>query len=139
MTTANENHYCMLPLPAPMVGKSRAAVLNDAKWVEGSRITVQFLEGAATLRERVEKVAMEWTGPQMANLKLHFTELGDADIRISFQQGTGSWSYLGTQSRDIPAAQPFPLTIRWARPCLFHHARRSRRQQCRRRRLLWHQ
>ena len=115
MTTVNESHYCMLPLPTASAGKPRAALLDEAKWVAGTQITVRFLEGAASLRERVRQVATLWTGPQMANLGLRFVDAGDADIRIAFELGNGSWSYLGTQCRDIPAGQP-TMNYGWLTP-----------------------
>ena len=42
----------------------------------------------------------------MANLKLQFVTAGDADIRIAFEQGNGSWSYLGTVCQQIPVSEP---------------------------------
>jgi hypothetical protein len=89
--------------PAPKVGvQTRAALLRGYKWPIGSTITVKFLEGAKSLQERVQKVAEEWTGGDMAKITFRVTDDDDADIRIAFQQGNGSWSYLGTDCRRIP-------------------------------------
>src|SRR6187200_852873 len=96
MANSNEQHYCMLPVPEASEGKTRAALLDETRWQPGTPIKVRFMEGDAGLQQRVAKVASEWTGPQMANLKLQFVTAGDGDIRIAFEQGNGSWSYLGT-------------------------------------------
>jgi serralysin len=106
MTGQNERHYCMLPMPAQSQGKPRAALLDEFKWQSGTQVQVQFMEGAPSLRERVEQVAQSWTGPEMANLGLKFGDGGSADVRIAFEQGNGSWSYLGTMCQQIPAGQP---------------------------------
>jgi hypothetical protein len=63
---------------------------------------VKFLEGAKSLQKRVQEVAEEWTGGNMAKITFLFTDQDDADIRVGFQQGNGSWSYLGTDCRRIP-------------------------------------
>src|SRR5262249_42831607 len=102
----NEKHYCMCIETAPTAGKTKAALLNAFRWQAGSTITVKFLEGDPSLRERVKKVAREWTGPGMAHLAFNFVDTGDADVRVAFAQGNGSWSYLGTMCQQIPKTQP---------------------------------
>jgi serralysin len=109
----NEHHYCMCLTRENLSDEDlrrlaghKAALLTGAKWDVGSVITIRFLEGAPGLQGRVEKVAKEWTGSAMANLSLDFRKTGPTDIRIAFQQGDGSWSYLGTMCRQIPEAQP---------------------------------
>jgi serralysin len=113
--TANPSHYCMVPMPKEDAGKTKAALLNAFKWNPGSVIRVRFLEGDRSLQERVKAVAREWTEPGMANLTLNFVEQGEAEIRIAFQQGDGSWSYLGTMCRRIPRAQP-TMNYGWLTP-----------------------
>ena len=111
----NETHYCMVIVPPDNLGKTRAALLNEYKWQPGSSITVRFMEGDPGLHKRVKDVAREWTGQRMANLTLNFVESGDADIRIAFQQGDGSWSYLGTMCQRIPKDQP-TMNYGWLTP-----------------------
>jgi len=108
MSESNERHFCSVVIPKPALGRSKAALLNDFKWQPGTRIRVRFLEGAPELRTRVRAVAEQWTGPGMANVRFVFVEdadAGDADIRIAFAQGDGSWSYLGTMCQQIPASE----------------------------------
>lgn len=102
MAENNERRFCMLLMPQEQVGKSKAALLEAFKWQPGTEIKVRFVEGAPALQDRVRKVAEEWTGQQMANLSLNFVDAGDADIRIAFEQGDGSWSFLGTMCQQIP-------------------------------------
>lgn len=71
------------------------------------------MEGDPGLRQRVEDVAKEWM--QHANVRLSFVDQGDAEIRIAFQQGNGSWSYLGTDCRTIAKDQP-TMNYGWLTP-----------------------
>ncbi len=95
----NERHFCMVPMPREAGGNEKAALLHEFKWPPGTAVRVRLLEGDPVLQERVKRVAKAWTGPDMANLTWQFTDDPDADIRIAFVQGNGSWSYLGTMPR----------------------------------------
>jgi serralysin len=99
----NSRHFCVIAAPRPVEGASRAALLDEFKWQPGTQVRVAFLEGDYGLQERVRSVAEEWVGPDLANVGLQFVEGTDADIRIAFAQGDGSWSYLGTVAQQIPA------------------------------------
>ena len=111
----NERHFCMLPMPADLPGKTKAALLDEFKWNAGTTIRVRFLEGDEKLQERVRAVAEQWTGPAMANLTFQFGDDHDADIRIAFAQGDGSWSYLGTMCQQIPLNEP-TMNYGWLTP-----------------------
>jgi hypothetical protein len=86
----------------------KATLLSAVKWTPGQTITVSFLEGDPGLRERVEKVAREWT--KLANLQLAF--VNKAQIRIAFMPGKGSWSYLGKDCEWIPEPPGGTLEVR---------------------------
>lgn len=115
MTEENLHHYCMLLMPGQPEGKPKAALLNQFKWQPGTQVGVRFLDGDPGLRQRIAQVAQEWTGPQMANLSLKFVDGGDADVRVAFQQGNGSWSYLGTMCQQIPAGE-LTMNYGWLTP-----------------------
>lgn len=115
MSANAENHFCMCPEPPQAVGQTRAAVLKPYMWPRGTTLTIKFLEGDPGLTKRVAAVAQEWTGPGMANLRFQFTDGGDADVRIAFQPGRGSWSYIGTQCRNIDASLP-TMNYGWLTP-----------------------
>ena len=106
----NQSHYCICmrnrPGAQPIAGSERAAVLREAKWAPGTRISVHFLSGSDALKQRVRDAAEEWVGDGMANLSFRWVDDEAADIRIAFAQGDGSWSYLGTVCRQIPAPEP---------------------------------
>lgn len=108
--TSNSNHFCMCLRNKPgnlaIEGAERAAVLREAKWQPGTRISVMFLSGSDALKARVRAVAEEWITPGMANLSFQWVDDVAADIRIAFISGAGSWSYLGTVSRQIPSPEP---------------------------------
>src|SRR5215216_6003636 len=115
MEPENARRYCMLLMPGKEEGKQKAALLNQFKWQPGTRIRVRFMEGDLKLQERVRQVAEEWTGAQMANLQLQVVDDGDADVRVAFQQGDGSWSYLGTMCQQIPVEEP-TMNYGWLTP-----------------------
>ena len=102
-TSDNQNHYCVVVSTDAQSANDKAALLNQARWNTGDEIRVSFMEGDPELRDRVKAVAEQWTAPDLANLAFQFVDQGDAEIRIAFLEGDGSWSYLGTECRDIPA------------------------------------
>jgi hypothetical protein len=108
----------MCPTPDALSASSQAAVLGrkaallkEAFWGPHPTITVGFLEGSPNLRQRVADAAKLWISDGGA--KVTFAFLTDpavdpktADIRIAFMPGKGSWSYLGTQCRNIDKDKP---------------------------------
>jgi serralysin len=78
----------------------RAAIVWQKKWPAGRPITVRFLEGDPNIQNKVKEMAMDWTN--YGNVKIQFVnDKQDADIQIAFQQGAGSWSYIGTDASTI--------------------------------------
>lgn len=114
MAGENQDRYCVVISHQRQPG-TRAALLNDARWPAGQEIRVMFTEGDQALQERVKSVAEQWTAPGMARLKFNWVTEGPADIRIAFEQGRGSWSYLGTQCQEIPEDQP-TMNYGWLTP-----------------------
>jgi matrixin len=113
--TENRHHYCMVPMPGELDGQTKAFLLDEFKWQPGTQVRVRFIEGDLDLQKRVAEVAQEWTGPQMANVGFEFVDSGDADVRVAFKQGNGSWSYLGTMSQQIPGGQA-TMNYGWLTP-----------------------
>jgi serralysin len=115
MENGNQNHYCVCISEGPQGSNEKAALLNEARWNEGDVIRVKFLEGEESLQDRVRETAERWTEPGMANVQFQWVDEGDAEIRIAFEQGAGSWSYLGTVCRNI--ADPDPtMNYGWLTP-----------------------
>jgi hypothetical protein len=96
-----------LPEEAARKLEGRKAVLvNEYRWPLGSTIVVRFLGGSRQLQERVRKDAERWIAPGLAELKFGWSGSGRSDIRIAFEDGDGSWSYVGTYNRQIPQDEP---------------------------------
>ncbi|PFF59217.1 matrixin family metalloprotease [Bacillus thuringiensis] len=70
------------------------------KWRNGRTLRVRFLDGNPTFHEKVKRYANEWS--RYANLKFAFGNDPEAEIRISFEQTGGYWSYVGTDNLAIP-------------------------------------
>ena len=110
--SANETHYCSCltfedldpAVQKVLNSQVRGVLLKSAKWPERSVIRIRFLEGDPALQQRVRKAANEWD--KLVNLTFSFDQRKPSDVRIAFQQGKGSWSYLGTMCRNIPDPQP---------------------------------
>lgn len=114
MSSNEQNLFCTIASVAKPLDGTRAALLNAARW-EADVLNIRFLEGDPALCRRVLDVAREWTGPDMARLTLNADPDSEADIRIAFRPGRGSWSYLGTQAHEIPAGEP-TMNFGWLAP-----------------------
>lgn len=104
-----------LPLPATMpLGRQRAIMVASAKWVSGTTLRYAFFTADANQRwapasdaqaDVVRDSFREW---KELGLGLEFQEvadLGEAEVRIGFDQGDGSWSYVGRDLLAIGAAE----------------------------------
>ena len=92
--STNQNHWCFTWDPAdnPAAGNSRAALVKKNKWDKNSSINVAFLDGDASVQQRIKDVVKTWTQPDTASLKIVFVnDPKKADVRISFKY-SGSWS-----------------------------------------------
>ena len=90
--------------------RAGAAILKSKRWKKGSTLTIRFLEGTTAQKNKVKKLAVEWT--QYANLKFAFSNSRDAQIRITFDRSDGAWSYLGTDNRSI-ASHKATMNLGW--------------------------
>ena len=107
-------HYCSMREREPRkfdasvaAGRTRAIIVNDRKWVNGTTLRYAFFEnqpGFAHLSgtEAKKKVFRDgvkaWTD---LGIGLKFEEVqkrADAQLRIAFQDNDGHWSYIG---RDV--------------------------------------
>ena len=70
-------------------------------WPVGHNLKIAFIGGTTEQRRYVEEKASEWL--KYANLFFQWDmPVSGSDIRISFNEGNGSWSYIGTDSLGIP-------------------------------------
>jgi serralysin len=129
MNEQASNRFCMCITPQELseaarealgIGNRKAAMLNDFQWPTASTISIKFMDGDSDLQQRVRAAAEGWLYDEqrnrsLANLTFDFVPKGDADIRIAFVQGDGSWSYLGTVCRQIPQDEP-TMNYGWLTP-----------------------
>jgi len=100
--------YCAAPphalpdLPSSMVAeRQRAIIVGRTKWVNGTTLRYAFTSGNGQVGDQqavVRKSFQEWKD---LGLGLNFTEVSqptEAEVRIGFVRGDGSWSYIG---RDV--------------------------------------
>lgn len=85
-------------------GRTRAIAPIGKTWMNGSTLRVRFIGGSAQQKAKVREQAGWWS--VHANLVFDFNDAPDAEIRIAFDENDGAWSYVGTDSRDIPLNQP---------------------------------
>ena len=116
----NANLYCMCLTKGNLsagdqekLAHYKAAVLKNARWQVGDKISIRFLGGDPTLQARVRAVASEWL--KVANLNFEFVADPPSDVRIAFMPGNGSWSYMGTMCRQIQEPQP-TMNYGWLTP-----------------------
>jgi hypothetical protein len=93
----------LVKVPAP-VGPAPAVAILDRAWPIGSHLKVTFENGTRAQRQKVTEVAKTWL--YFANLYFDFMDAGPSDVRIAFALQGPSWSFRGTESRDIPAQCP---------------------------------
>lgn len=111
---ANAAQWCFAWVPK-VKGRTRAAVLKDARWPPGAIITIGFLDGKPAVKERVAAAARGWLGPGRANLGFVFKARPDGcAIRISFKH-PGSWSMIGTHCLGVPHDQA-TMNYGWLTP-----------------------
>lgn len=114
MSSADSHPHCStpppppLPLPASMpLNRQRALMVGNSKWVNGTVLHYAFFDSEpnpawAAVNDAQKDVVREsfeaWRGLPIG---LNFEEVGDlgeAEVRIAFDQSDGAWSYIG---RDI--------------------------------------
>jgi hypothetical protein len=73
-------------------------------WVNGTTLKVRFLAGTPEQQATARQQAGWWA--DACNIGFDFGNHPNADIRISFDENDGAWSYVGTDNTSIPADQP---------------------------------
>jgi hypothetical protein len=101
------------PLRPAATGRPRAAVERFKLWQNGRTLKVRFLDGSATVQDKVRAIAKEWE--DVANLTLQFVPSGTAEIRISFAEQGFSWSTVGTDALTVPRTQA-TMNYGWLEP-----------------------
>ena len=107
-------HVCNLPpveervLP-PEVNPLRAQLIrvSDRKWVNGTVLHYAFFKnpaswrGAEAQRRAVRQAFKAWKDLGIGLVFEEVADLADAEVRIGFKRGDGSWSYVGRDVIDV--------------------------------------
>ncbi|MET0384459.1 MAG: M12 family metallopeptidase [Polyangiales bacterium] len=99
-------------------GRVRAVAPLRKQWVNGSTLRIRFLGGTPDQQQMVREIAPEWT--RYANLNFEFTDDPRAEIRISFDEHDGAWSYVGTDNSDLPL-HAATLNLGWVDRAIILH------------------
>ena len=98
-------NYCAAPpralpdLPSSMpLDRQRAIIKGSSKWVNGTKLRYTFVDTNAAQATVVREAFEEWKALGIGLDFLEVTDPAEAEVRIGFQQGDGSWSYVG---RDV--------------------------------------
>lgn len=81
-------------------GSLRAIAPKNKPWMNGSTLHVRFMDGTTREKAIAQEQARWWM--EVANIKFVFDNIPDAEIRITFDENDGAWSYVGTDCREIP-------------------------------------
>jgi serralysin len=115
--STNDTRFCIEISSERKIDGRRAALEKAAAWAPGATLRVAFLEGDAELQKTVRNVATRWTAQGLANLTLDFVpDPKSAQIRIAFQQGHGSWSYIGTDCTGVKHPDDPTMNFGWLTP-----------------------
>lgn len=90
--------------------REKAALVTSSQWAPGKTLRVRFVGGSKADRDEVVTAMGEWS--QYAAVTFAVVGQGDAEIRVAFVQGGGSWSYIGTDALMVPANEP-TMNIGW--------------------------
>jgi len=90
------------PRPTRMMadGRVRAMSPKRKQWVNGSTLSIRFMDGTPEQHDMVLQYAPIWT--EHANLHFEFADDPRAKIRVTFDPGDGAWSYVGIDNLNIP-------------------------------------
>lgn len=117
--------YCSLPKVQPRIfdpsvsrDRVRLIQLISKKWVNGTTLRYYFFENApySAGNEQKDIVRRGFKLWKDLGIGIKFEEVQDiseAEIRIGFLQGDGSWSYIGRDVIDIPRQGERTMNFGW--------------------------
>ncbi len=91
---------------------SAARSRHGKLWPNGATLHIRFLDGKKDDHAKVEKWAKTWS--EFANIHFTFDNDPNAEIRISFKKGDGSWSYVGRDNVEVVSQKDRPtMNLGW--------------------------
>lgn len=98
-------------IPKFIKDKAPAAAGETAKfWQPGEVLTVSFLDATSSQIEYAVNSAEQWM--EHMSVVFDFLTKGDGDIRISFDDRDGAWSYIGRDIFQVPKVRP-TMNLGW--------------------------
>jgi hypothetical protein len=104
-----------LPLPASMpLDRQRAVMVSAPKWVNGTVLHYAFFDAETNpawapagdaQADAVRKGFDTWANLGIGLKFQEVDDLGEAEVRVGFQQDDGSWSYIGRDVLKQPASE----------------------------------
>jgi hypothetical protein len=92
--------------PELTAGRVRAIRLLRAKWVNGTVLHYHLLSGPEPQRQAVRDAFAEWKGLGVGLEFVEVTDPSESEVRVAFDQGDGSWSYVGRDVLDVSTSEP---------------------------------
>jgi Astacin (Peptidase family M12A) len=106
-----------------------AILSNSRQWANGTRLHVYYYRDAAHGRlagrpEDIEVMRRAFGEWKALGIGLEFEEVDDiarAELRVAFQAGDGSWSYVGRDSLRFPSPGTPTMNLGWPLTTPFGH------------------
>jgi hypothetical protein len=117
--------YCALPeVPEPTfeptVSAHRASLIRyiSKKWVNGTKLRYYFFESGPYATNQVQKDVVRqgfqvWRDVGLGLVFEEVSQISEAEIRIGFLQGDGSWSYVGRDVLQFPGQSERTMNFGW--------------------------
>jgi len=106
--TIPADHFCKAITALP---QQQAVGVYSKYWKNGQVLRIKFIGGTAAQKKFVTDAFDQWAG--VVNLNFMYVTTGASEIRVKFDPGGGSWSYIGTDCKSISNSQP-TMNIGWA-------------------------
>lgn len=117
--------FCALPeVPEPTLNETisahRANLIRyiSKKWVNGTKLRYYFFESGPYATNDIQKNLVRqgfkvWKDVGIGLVFEEVTEISEAEIRIGFLQGDGSWSYVGRDVLQFPGQSERTMNFGW--------------------------
>jgi hypothetical protein len=105
---------------SPDVSPGRARLIHEVgkKWANGTKLRYSFFQSGDWSTSEVEKTRVRegfriWQGPGIGITFEEVATMSEAEIRIGFLRGDGSWSYIGRDVYDLPKQGERTMNFGW--------------------------